>query len=133
MLHGFSSAIAIKSVTNDSDGRLLVVLYIGDFDPSGLYMSEVDLPKRIEEFVARSKEPRPVAELAFLTDREREVTALVAEGLSNGEIAERLFVSAATVKTHVSRSMTKLQARDRAQLVVMAYESGLVRPGWLAT
>jgi DNA-binding NarL/FixJ family response regulator len=75
----------------------------------------------------------PVAELSFLTDREREVTALVAEGLSNGEIAERLFVSAATVKTHVSRSMTKLQARDRAQLVVMAYESGLVRPGWLAT
>src|SRR6266849_939494 len=80
----------------------------------------------IEEFVARSKEPRPAAEFAFLTDREREVTALVAEGLSNGEIAERLFVSAATVKTHVSRSMTKLQARDRAQLVVIAYESGLV-------
>jgi len=87
----------------------------------------------IEEFVARSKEPRPVPEFAFLTDREREVTALVAEGLSNSEIAERLYVSAATVKTHVSRSMTKLQARDRAQLVVMAYESGLVRPGWLAT
>jgi DNA-binding NarL/FixJ family response regulator len=87
----------------------------------------------IEEFVARSKEPRPVAELAFLTEREREVTALVAEGLSNAEIAERLFVSAATVKTHVSRSMAKLHARDRAQLVVIAYESGLVRPGWLAT
>jgi len=87
----------------------------------------------IEEFVARSKEPRPAAELRLLTEREREVTALVAEGLSNGEIAERLFVSAATVKTHVSRSMTKLQARDRAQLVVIAYESGLVRPGWLAS
>ena len=65
-----------------------------------------------------------------LTEREREVMALVAEGLSNDEIAERLFVSPATAKTHVSRAMTKLGARDRAQLVVFAYESGLVRPGW---
>ena len=87
----------------------------------------------IEEFVARSKEPGVVAELGFLTDREREVVGLVAEGLSNAEIADRLFVSAATVKTHVSRAMTKLHARDRAQLVVIAFESGLVRPGWLAT
>ena len=57
--------------------------------------------------------------------------ALVAEGLSNDEIAERLFVSPATAKTHVNRAMTKLGARDRAQLVVAAYQSGLVRPGWL--
>jgi DNA-binding NarL/FixJ family response regulator len=57
--------------------------------------------------------------------------ALVAEGPSNEEIATRLFVSPATAKTHVSRAMVKLGARDRAQLVVMAYESGLVRPGWL--
>ncbi len=57
-------------------------------------------------------------------------SALVAEGLSNDEIAERLFVSPATAKTHVSRAMIKLNARDRAQLVVFAYESGLVRPGW---
>ena len=64
----------------------------------------------------------------MLTDREREVMALVAEGLSNDEIAERLFLSPATAKTHVSRAMTKLGARDRAQLVVVAYESGLVRP-----
>jgi DNA-binding NarL/FixJ family response regulator len=56
--------------------------------------------------------------------------ALVAEGLTNGEIAERLSVSPATAKTHVSRAMVKLGARDRAQLVVIAYESGLVRPGW---
>jgi DNA-binding NarL/FixJ family response regulator len=56
--------------------------------------------------------------------------ALVASGLSNEEIARRLFVSPATAKTHVSRAMTKLGARDRAQLVVIAYESGLVRPGW---
>jgi DNA-binding NarL/FixJ family response regulator len=85
----------------------------------------------IEEFAARAKDPRSSAELEQLTDREREVMALVAEGLSNGDIAERLFVSPATAKTHVSRAMGKLGARDRAQLVVIAYESGLVRPGWL--
>jgi len=67
--------------------------------------------------------------LTGLTDREREVMALVAEGLSNDEIAARLFLSPLTSKTHVSRIMTKLNARDRAQLVVMAYESGLVTPG----
>ncbi|GAB7044392.1 response regulator transcription factor [Catenuloplanes niger JCM 9533] len=66
-----------------------------------------------------------------LTDREREVVALVGEGLNNDEIAERLHVSPATAKTHVSRAMIKLAARDRAQLVVFAYESGLVRPTWL--
>jgi DNA-binding NarL/FixJ family response regulator len=58
--------------------------------------------------------------------------ALVAEGLSNEEIATRLVVSPATAKTHVSRAMVKLAARDRAQLVVLAYESGLVRPGWVS-
>jgi DNA-binding NarL/FixJ family response regulator len=85
----------------------------------------------IEEFATRAKEPRPARELDALTDREREVVALVADGLSNAEIGERLVVSPATAKTHVSRAMGKLGARDRAQLVVTAYESGLVRPGWL--
>jgi DNA-binding NarL/FixJ family response regulator len=85
----------------------------------------------VAEFAARSKEPLPAAELDALTDREREVMALVAEGLSNDEIAARLVVSPATAKTHVSRAMVKLGARDRAQLVVLAYESGLARPGWL--
>jgi len=70
--------------------------------------------------------------LEQLTDREREVMVLVAEGLSNDEIAGRLVISPATAKTHVSRAMIKLGARDRAQLVVYAYEAGLIRPGWLA-
>ncbi|MFD3925050.1 response regulator [Streptomyces sp. NPDC058614] len=85
----------------------------------------------IAEFAARSKEPAEVASLAELTEREREVMALVGIGLSNDEIARRLVVSPLTAKTHVSRTMVKLGARDRAQLVVLAYESGLVRPGWL--
>jgi DNA-binding NarL/FixJ family response regulator len=85
----------------------------------------------ISEFAARSKEPAAAASLAELTEREREVMALVGIGLSNDEIARRLVVSPLTAKTHVSRTMVKLGARDRAQLVVLAYESGLVRPGWL--
>jgi DNA-binding NarL/FixJ family response regulator len=84
----------------------------------------------IEEFAAHAKEPQSTEGLEQLTAREREVMALVAAGLSNDEIARRLFVSPATAKTHVSRAMVKLGARDRAQLVVIAYESGLVRPGW---
>jgi len=85
----------------------------------------------IAEFAARARPPRSVPDLAGLTEREREVMALVAEGLSNDEIAQRLVVSPATAKTHVSRAMVKLHARDRAQLVVYAYESGLVQPGQL--
>jgi DNA-binding NarL/FixJ family response regulator len=84
----------------------------------------------IGEFAARAKEPPRSPALEELTDREREVMALAAAGLSNEQIAERLVVSSATAKTHVSRAMIKLGARDRAQLVVIAYESGLVRPGW---
>jgi DNA-binding NarL/FixJ family response regulator len=82
----------------------------------------------ISEFVARPADVLPEAELAVLTAREREVLALVAHGLSNDEIAERMVLSPMTAKTHVSRAMTKLGARDRAQLVVFAYQSGLVTP-----
>ncbi|MER7660293.1 response regulator transcription factor [Streptomyces sp. NPDC096193] len=85
----------------------------------------------IAEFAARSKEPKDAEGFGELTEREREVMALVGIGLSNEEIARRLVVSPLTAKTHVSRTMVKLGARDRAQLVVLAYESGLVRPGWL--
>ena len=86
----------------------------------------------IGEFATRSRpSAAPAADrLGELTEREREVVSLVGEGLNNDEIAHRLFLSPATAKTHVSRSMIKLHVRDRAQLVVLAYESGLVRPGW---
>jgi DNA-binding NarL/FixJ family response regulator len=85
----------------------------------------------IEEFAIRAKPSRPAKQLAVLTEREREVLGLVAGGLNNDEIAERLYMSPATARTHVSRTMTKLGARDRTQLVVLAYETGLVCPGWL--
>ena len=84
----------------------------------------------IEEFATRAKDPADYPDLGRLTDREREVVALVAGGLTNDEIAARLIMSGATAKTHVSRAMVKVGARDRAQLVVFAYEAGLVRPGW---
>jgi DNA-binding NarL/FixJ family response regulator len=90
--------------------------------------------RRLIEHVAVAAKPLPHErpDIARLTEREREIVTLVGEGLSNQEIARRLVVSPATAKTHVSRSMVKLGVRDRAQLVVLAYESGLVRPGWLS-
>ena len=85
----------------------------------------------VEEFLRRpaSGAAAPVPGLDQLTEREREVLAAVARGLSNAEVADALYISPATAKTHVSHLLTKLQARDRAQLVVAAYESGVVQPG----
>ncbi|MEO8517630.1 MAG: response regulator transcription factor [Dermatophilaceae bacterium] len=85
----------------------------------------------IEEFVRRSpKDPSvPATGLDLLTDRETEVLRAVAHGRSNAEIAAELFISYATAKTHVSRLLAKLQVRDRAQLVMLAYENGIVSPG----
>ncbi|MGL3200982.1 MULTISPECIES: response regulator [Curtobacterium] len=84
----------------------------------------------VEAYATHAKPASLSPELDVLTVREREVMRFVAAGLSNTEIAERLFVSPMTTKTHVSRAMIKLGARDRAQLVVFAYETGLVTPGW---
>lgn len=82
----------------------------------------------IGRFLRYPETPSRPSDLAGLTDREREILTLVASGLTNHEIADRLTVSPLTVKTHVSRILAKLQARDRVQLVIRAYEAGLVRP-----
>ncbi|MFI7604403.1 response regulator [Micromonospora sp. NPDC049366] len=82
----------------------------------------------ISEFVAGPPAPEPAAGRDVLTAREQEIVELVARGLTNDEIAERMVISPLTAKTHVNRAMTKLYCRDRAQLVVWAYESGLVTP-----
>jgi DNA-binding NarL/FixJ family response regulator len=84
----------------------------------------------IEEFVRRPEAGRsgPPPALSSLTEREVEVLTLVARGLSNAEIAQQLYVSPATAKTHVARLLMKLDARDRAQLIIVAYESGLIEP-----
>jgi DNA-binding NarL/FixJ family response regulator len=89
--------------------------------------------KLIERFIlagpASARPPEPPRELSDLTPREREVLLLIAEGLANAEIAARLFLSEATVKTHVNRLLAKLGLRDRVQVVILAYETGLIRPG----
>jgi DNA-binding NarL/FixJ family response regulator len=82
----------------------------------------------ISEYLSRPSDTGPTTGLDALTNREREVVALAARGLSNDEIATQMVISPTTAKTHISRAMTKLHARDRAQLVVLAYESGLVTP-----
>jgi len=98
---------------------------------SGEALLSPGVTKRLLERMAVGLRDAPDAErLAALTDREREVLRLVGQGLTNDEIAERLYLSPLTAKTHVSRIMAKLHARDRVHLVVVAYESGLVAPGW---
>lgn len=93
----------------------------------GALLSPSVTRRLVQEFVSNApRRPEPHPYLHTLTDRELEVVALVGEGLSNSEIADRLVISPATARTHVSRAMIKLSARDRAQLVVFAYQSGLV-------
>jgi DNA-binding NarL/FixJ family response regulator len=96
----------------------------------GALLAPMVTRRLIAEFASHSREPRHLAGLDELTPREREVVALIADGLSNDEISKKIYVSPSTAKTHATRSMTKLGARDRAQLVVFAYQAGLVRPGW---
>jgi DNA-binding NarL/FixJ family response regulator len=122
-----SGAAGFLVKDTDPDELVQAVRVVAD---GGALLSPGVTRRLIGEFASRAKPPQPAAVLGELTDREREVLALVGEGLSNAEIAGRLYVSPATAKTHVSRAMVKLGARDRAQLVVIAYESGLVQPGW---
>jgi DNA-binding NarL/FixJ family response regulator len=84
----------------------------------------------IAEFATRAQQTGSLPGLDELTPREREVVALIASGLSNDEIAGKIYISRSTVKTHATRAMAKLHARDRAQLVVLAYQGGIARPGW---
>lgn len=125
-IRGGSSGFLVKDTEPEELLRAVRAVVDGD-----ALLSPGVTRRLIAEFAARSKEPAPASVLTELTEREREVMALVGIGLSNEEIARRLVVSPLTAKTHVSRTMVKLGARDRAQLVVLAYESGLVRPGWL--
>ncbi len=121
-----ASGFLVKDTEPEELARAVRVVARGDalLSPS--------VTRQLIRSLAGQPEPRTVPDrevLSRLTEREREVLALVAEGLSNDEIAGRLFLSPLTTKTHVSRIMTKLGARDRAQLVVIAYETGLVVPG----
>lgn len=120
-----ANGFLVKDTEPDELIRAVRVVMTGD-----ALLSPGITRRLIEEFATRAKEPVELPGLANLTDREREVVALVGEGLSNDEIAARLVMSVATARTHVSRAMIKLGARDRARLVVFTYESGLVRPRW---
>ena len=122
-LRAGASGFLVKDIEPDDLLRGIRVAARGD-----ALLSPAITRRLISEFVSRPPEALPSEGLEVLTNREREVMALVARGLSNDEIAAHMMISPTTAKTHVSRAMTKLHARDRAQLVVYAYESGLVTP-----
>jgi DNA-binding NarL/FixJ family response regulator len=106
-----------------------LVRAVREVDAGEALLSPSVTRRLIEHFASQPGPPdRSPPAMSVLTDREREVVALVAQGLTNDEIATSLVVSPATARTHVSRAMVKLHARDRAQLVVFAYQTGLVRP-----
>jgi DNA-binding NarL/FixJ family response regulator len=125
-LRSGASGFLLKDNEPDDLIRAIQAVAVGDS-----VLAPTVTRRLITEFAARAKAVQPTAQLAALTDREREVMVLAAQGLTNDEIAARLFVSSATAKTHISRVMSKLKARDRAQVVIMGYETGLVRPGWM--
>lgn len=119
--HG-ASGFLIKDTTPAELLRAIRLVAAGD-----ALLSPSVTRRVVRQFARRpARRSAPHTQLSTLTDREREITGLVGEGLSNDEIADRLRVSPATARTHVSRAMVKLGARDRAQLVVFAYQSGLV-------
>jgi DNA-binding NarL/FixJ family response regulator len=124
-LRAGASGFLLKDVSPEDLVRAIRVVAEGE-----ALLSPSVTRRLIEEF-ARTPDPHglPPAELAALTEREHEVLELIGRGLSNREIAERLVLSVATVKTHVNRLFMKLALRDRAQAVVLAYESGIVRAG----
>jgi DNA-binding NarL/FixJ family response regulator len=125
-LRAGSSGFLLKDIEPDDLRQAIRVVAAGE-----ALLSPSVTRRLIAEFVARPGPGRPELseQVGQLTDREREVVALVARGLSNEEIGKRLYMSPATAKTHVNRAMVKLGARDRAQLVVLAYETGLAAPG----
>lgn len=122
-LRGGASGFLLKDADSETLIRAIRIVAAGDA------LIAPSVTKRlIDEFASRPTQPQ-VEGLDDLTEREVEVLAQMARGLSNAEIAEALFVSEATVKSHVSHLLTKLQLRDRVQAVVAAYEAGLVTPG----
>ncbi|WP_432972384.1 response regulator [Dactylosporangium sp. CA-233914] len=125
-LQAGASGFLGKSVAPDDLLAAIRVVAAGD-----ALLSPAATRGLVARFLANLRPPAPQvsAGLDQLTDREREIMVLAAHGLSNEEIAARLFLSPLTAKTHVNRAMTKLAVRDRAQLVVLAYQNGLVRPG----
>ncbi|WP_410637621.1 response regulator [Amycolatopsis sp. lyj-346] len=124
-LQGGASGFLLKDTQPDHLVSALRAVASGD-----AVVSPSVTRRLLDRFVGTGSSPmRDTAELDVLTDREREVLVLIAKGMSNLEIADALFLSEATVKTHVGRILAKLELRDRVQAVVLAYETGLARPG----
>ncbi|MEV6879176.1 response regulator transcription factor [Amycolatopsis sp. NPDC051128] len=124
-LQGGASGFLLKDTQPDHLVSALRAVASGD-----AVVSPSVTRRLLDRFVGTGGSPmRDTAELDVLTDREREVLVLIAKGMSNLEIADSLFLSEATVKTHVGRILAKLELRDRVQAVVLAYETGLARPG----
>ncbi|MFE5838637.1 response regulator [Arthrobacter sp. NPDC056493] len=120
-----AAGFLVKDTEPEELLRAVRVVYDGD-----ALLSPSVTRRIMAQLALQSRATAAPVPLENITEREREVLGLVGEGLNNAEIAERLVITPLTAKTHVSRIMTKLLVRDRAQLVVLAYESGLVRPGW---